>query len=61
MKASFTPLVFTTTDGIGKECTQFNERLAVMISEKKTKEQLSKAMCHMQSRLRFALLRATRV
>ena len=36
-KASFTPLVFTTTGGMGKECTQFNKRLAEMISEKKRK------------------------
>ena len=53
-------LVFTTTGGMGKECTQFNKRLAEMISEK-TKEKYSKVMCHIRTRLRFALLRATLV
>ena len=54
-KASFTPLVFTTTGGMGKECTQFNKRLAEMITEK-TKEKYSKVMCHIRTRPRFALL-----
>ena len=33
-KASFTPLVFMTTGGMGKECAIFNKWLASMIAEK---------------------------
>ena len=42
---------------MGKECTQFNKRLAETIYEK-TKEKYSKVMCHIRTRLRFAFLRA---
>ena len=62
VKASFTPLVFTTTDGIGKECTQFNERLAVMISEKKLKNNSPKlcATCSQDWDLHYWGLRGYR-
>ena len=33
-KATFTPLVFSTTGGMGKEAEKFHKRLAALISEK---------------------------
>ena len=32
---SFTPLVFTTTGGMGKECIRYHTRLAELIAAKK--------------------------
>ena len=34
-QASFTPLVFTTTGGMGRECLRYHSRLAELISIKK--------------------------
>jgi hypothetical protein len=36
-RASFTPLIFTTTGGMGKECERLNKRLAELIATKKIK------------------------
>ena len=51
-KASFTPLVFSTTGGMGKECKALNKRLAQKISEK-TKENYSQVMTYVRTRLRY--------
>ena len=59
-KASFTPLVFTTTGGMSPECARLNKRLAELISMK-TGESYSHVIRHLRIRLRFALLRATLV
>ena len=59
-KASFTPLVFTTTGGMSPECTRMNKQLAERISNK-TKESYSHVVRHIRTRLRFSLLRATLV
>lgn len=59
-KASFTPLIFTTTGGMGPECERLNKRLAEMIALKQ-REQYSQVMAHIRTRLRFALLKATLV
>ena len=40
---TFTPLVFTTTDGMGKECLRYHSRLAELIAIKKG-EQYAKTM-----------------
>ena len=56
-KATFTPLVFSTTGGMGPECTKFHKRVAGLIS-KKTKEDYSKVMSHLRTRLRFTLLKS---
>ena len=34
-QASFTPLVFTTTGGVGRECLSYHSQLAELISIKK--------------------------
>ena len=50
-KASFTPRVFTTTGGMGPECTRMNKRLAELISNK-TNEKYSHVVRHLRTRLR---------
>ena len=57
-KASFTPLVFTTSGGMAPECTKFHKRIAQLISFK-TKENYPQVMNHLRTRLRFTLLRST--
>ena len=57
-RASFTPLVFTTTGGMSPECARFNQRVAELIAKKRG-ESYSHVICHLRTRLRFALLRAT--
>ena len=59
-KPSFTPLIFTTTGGMGPECERLNKRLAEMIALKQ-REQYSQVMAHIRTRLWFALLKATLV
>ena len=59
-KGAFTPLVFSTTGGMGPECTRLNNQLAELISQK-TGEVYAHVMRHLRTRLRFALLRATLV
>ena len=59
-KGAFTPLVFSTTGGMGPECTRLNKQLAELISQK-TSEVYAHVMWHLRTRLKFALLRATLV
>lgn len=56
-KATFTPLVFTTTGGMGPECERLNKRLAEMIATKR-KESYNHVIGHLRTRLRFSLLRS---
>ena len=55
-KGSFSPLIYTTTGGMGPESTKFHRRLAELISNKRG-EQYSDVVNHIRTRLRFALLR----
>ena len=57
-KATFTPLVFSTSGGMAPECTRFHKKIAQLIS-KKTKEEYSHVMNHLRTRLRFTLLKST--
>ena len=59
-KSTFTPLMFTTSGGMGPECQKLNKRLAKMIPEKKY-EHYSQVMRLLRTRLRFALLKSTLV
>ena len=59
-KSTFTPLIFTTTGGMGPECQKLNKRVAELIAIKR-KEQYSSVMMHVRTRLRFALLKSTLV
>ena len=56
-KGSFTPLVFTTSGGMGPECARFNKRLAELIAQKRN-EPYAVIMNYIRTRLRFALLRS---
>ena len=56
-KASFTPLVFTTSGGMAPECTKFHKKIAQLISFK-TKEEYPQVMNHLRTRLRFCVLRS---
>ena len=54
---SFTPLVFTTTGGMGREATLFYKRLTDQICEKKN-TMYSKTMSWIRCTLSFSLLRS---
>ena len=53
---TFTPLVFTTTGGMGKECLNYHSRLGQLIAIKKG-EQNVKTISWVRTRTSFALLR----
>ena len=57
-RSSFTPLVMSTTGGMGKAASTFYKRLASMLSEKKDIS-YEKTMNWIRCRLSFALLRAS--
>ena len=57
---TFTPLVFTTTGGMGKECLKYRIRLAQLIAIKKG-EQYAKTISWIRTRTSFALLRSALV
>ena len=56
-KGSFTPLVFSTTGGMGPESTKYHKRIAELIAAKRN-EQYSDVMNHLRTRLRFSLLKS---
>ena len=53
---TFTPLVFTTTGGMGKECLKYHSRLAQLIAIKKG-EQYAKTISWVRTRTSFAQVR----
>ena len=57
---TFTPLVFTTTGGMGNECLRYHSPLAELIAIKK-REQYAKTMSWIRCRISFALLRSVLV
>jgi hypothetical protein len=57
-KSYFTPLVFSTSGGMGKEAEKFHKRLATLISNKRNIS-YSDAISHMRCKLRFSILRTT--
>ena len=57
-KSSFTPLVFSTSGGVGKEAEKFHKRIAGLISRKRGIP-YSHAISHMRSKLRFSILKTT--
>ena len=57
-KGSFSPLIFSTTGGMGPECTKYHKRIAELISNKRG-ESYSDVMNYLRTRIRFALLRST--
>ena len=57
-KGTFTPLIFSTTGGMGPEATKYHKRVAELISKKK-KEEYTDVIKHIRTRIRFAILRGT--
>ena len=54
---TFTPLIFTTTGGMGNECLNYHSRLAELIAIKKG-EDYAKTISWIRARTSFALLRS---
>ena len=59
-QASVTPLVFTTTGGMGCERVRYYSRLAELISIKKG-EDYAKTLTWIRAKLSFSLLRSARL
>ena len=59
-KGTFSPLVFTTTGGIGPEATRFLKRVAVKLAAK-TREKYSDVMNNIRTRISFEILRSVLV
>ena len=57
-RATFTPLIFSTSGGMAQECTKYHKKLAELVANK-TKEDYSKVMNHIRTRVRFTLLKST--
>ena len=56
-KGSFTPLIFSTTGGMGPESTMYHKRLAELIARKRG-EEYADVVNHIRTRIRFSLLRS---
>ena len=56
-QASFTPLVFTTTGGMGRECLRYHSRLAELISVEKG-EDYAKTLTWIRGKVSFSILRS---
>ena len=56
-QVSFTPLVFTTTGGMGRECLRYHSLLAELISIKKG-EDYAKTMTWIRGKVSFSILRS---
>ena len=57
-RATFTPLVFSTTGGMAPECARYHKKIAELVANK-TNEEYSKVVNHIRTRVRFTLLRST--
>ena len=57
-KATFVPLVFSTTGAMGKEATNFHKQLATLLAQKRNIS-YSDAMAYVRCRLRFCILKTT--
>jgi len=59
-QATFTPLVFTTTGGMSKECKRYHSRLAELIAKKKG-EDYSTTMTWIRTKVSYSILRSALV
>ena len=57
-KGSFSPLIFSTTGGMGPESTRYHKRIAELISLKRG-ELYSDVMNHIRTKIRYSILRST--
>ena len=56
-KGSFTPIVMSTTGGMGNEATRYHKRIAELIANKR-KENYADVLNYIRTRLRFCLLKS---
>ena len=56
-RGTFTPLVFSTTGGMAKECRRYHSRLAELLAIKKG-EDYSTTIAWVRTKVSFAILRA---
>ena len=56
-QGTFTPLVFTTTGGMGEECMRYHNRLAELVAAKKG-EDYATTVSWIRSKVSFAILRS---
>lgn len=56
-KGTFTPIVMSTTGGMGNEANRHHKRIATLISNKRN-ENYADVMNYMRTRLRFCLLKS---
>ena len=59
-RGSFSPLIFSTTGGMGSECSRYHKRVAELIA-KKGGDSYADVVNHVRTRVRFALLKSTLV
>ena len=59
-KGSFSPLIFSTTGGMGPEATRYHKKIAQLISAKRG-EIYSDVVNHIRTRIRFSLLKSVLV
>ena len=57
-KASFTPIVMSTSGGEGKEAARHHKRIATLIAQKRN-ESYADVINYVRTRLRFSLLKST--
>ena len=57
-RGSFTPLIFTTTGGMGPEATRYHKRVAELLAEKRG-EEYSHVMNYIRTKIRFSILKST--
>ena len=57
-KASFTPIIFSTTGGMSTETMKYHKRIAALIAEKRN-EEYTDVINYVRTRLRFCLLKST--
>ena len=56
-QGTFTPLVFTTTGGMGEECKKYHSRLAELIAMKQG-EKYSKTIAWIRAKISFSIIRS---
>ena len=57
-KASFTPIMMSTSGGEGKEAARHHKRIATLISQKRN-ESYADVINYVRTRLRFSILKST--
>ena len=59
-RGSFSPLIFTTTGGMGPEATKYHRQVAKLLADKRG-EEYSHVMNYVRTKIRFSILKSTLV